>query len=267
MKASGMAYAGRWLFSCCLVFGFECVAQQPEKGSGREAPYSLLLTVKFHSTGHSPFSGTYINHHPNGELGLLFKYKQVGAFFTKNADFADARSGINYTTVGIFKSFELGESVRLTPYVGYVLKQSHSFMDHNSDAWTCVVLKVVVTRWLSLENTTLFGNLIRHQSNASLANRVNAVMSVGKFKVDAYAWYTYSLQSKYPFMSASTAITSPDWIITKSISARVQVAVMQQISSRRPDGCMHRGGLVSLIIPIDLSASNGASLSESSKNK
>jgi hypothetical protein len=264
VKASGRAF-GRWLFSCCLAFGFDGVAQQSVNGIVKEKPYSLLLTLKLHSTGHSPFSGTYINHHPNGELGLLFKYKHVGAFLNKNADFSDGRSGINYTTVGIFKSFVLGKSVKITPYLGYVLKQSYSFIDDNSDAWTCFVLRANITHWLAFENTALFGNLIRHHANASFANRMNAVMSIGKFKVDVYAWYTHSLKSKYPFMSASAAITSPDWIITKSISARVQVAVMQQISSRRPDGCMHGGGLVSLIVPVDLSMNNSASLSEKMK--
>jgi hypothetical protein len=49
------------------------------------------------------------------------------------------------------------------------------------------------------------------------------------------------------------AITSPDWMITNSISARVQVAMLQYVTNERPEGAMNRGGLISLIFPIDLS--------------
>ena len=217
-----------------------------------EQPYSLLLTGKFHSAGHSPFSGTYFNQNPNAEIGLSFKNAAMGAFINKNVDIADIHSSINYTSIGIFKSFPLGESVKLTPYLGYFFKQAHSLMDDNSDAWTCVVARFTINRWLVLENTTLVGNLIRHYSNASLANRINVQTLIGKFKLDTYVWYTHSLKSERHFVSGSLAITSPDWVITQSISARVQVAVMQQISNERPDGCMYRGALISLIVPVNL---------------
>ncbi len=229
-----MICAGRLLLSCCLALGFKCVAQQHMSKADNEQPYSLLLTAKVHSTGHSPFSGSYFNHHSNGEIGLLFKTRQIGALISKNVDFADVHSSINYTTVGFFKSFQLNESVKLTPYIGYFLRQSHSFMDDNSDAWTCLVARVNVNRWLAIENSTLVGNLIRHYSKASLANRINATISIWKFKLDAYTWYTHAFNSASHFVSASLAITSPDWRITETVSARLQVAVMQQISNEIP---------------------------------
>jgi hypothetical protein len=247
---------GRLLFSCCLALGFESVAQQPVSKAVQERPYSLLLTAKFHSTGHSPFSGSYFNRHSNGEIGLLLKAKSFSAFVNKNVDFVDVHSTINYTTTGIYKTFQLNESVKITPYFGYYFKQTHSFMDDNSDAWTCVVVRITINGWLAVENSTLVGNLIRHCSKASLANRVNATISIGKFKLDGYAWYTHSFNSTSHFVSASLAITSPDWVITNSVSARVQVAVLQQIANEKPYGSMYRGGLISLIIPVDLSANN-----------
>jgi hypothetical protein len=252
-----MISAGRLLFSCCLALGFKCIAQQPMSKADKEQPYSLLLTAKFHSTGHSPFSGSYFNHHPNGEIGLSVKTKPISAFLNKNVDFADVHSSINYTTIGILKSFQLNKSVTLTPYIGYFFRQSHSFMDDNSDAWTCLVARVKVNRWLAIENSTLVGNLIRHYSKASVANRVNATILIWKFKLDAYTWYTHAFNSASHFVSASLAITSPDWVITQTISARLQIAVLQQISNERPEGCMYRGGLISLIVPIDLSTTSG----------
>lgn len=250
-----MIGAARLLFACCVAFGSKCIAQQPVSKADKEQPYSLLLTAKFHSTGHSPFSGSYFNHHSNGEIGLLFKTRQIGAFINKNVDFADLHSAINYTTVGFYRSIQLNEWVRVTPYIGYFFKQSHSFMDDNSDAWTCVVARITINKWLSVENSTLVGNLIRHYSKASLANRVNATISIWKFKLDAYTWYTHSFNSASHFISASLAITSPDWTITETVSARLQVAMLRQISNERPDDSMSQGGLISLIVPLALPVS------------
>lgn len=248
----------RLLFSCCLAAGFKGMAQQSMSKADKQQPYSFLVTAKLHSTGHSPYSGIYLNHHANAEVGLLYKYGQSGAFISKNVDFVDVHSGVNFTTIGIFKSFQLSESFKLTPYLGYFFKQSHSFMDENSDMWACIVARFTINRWLAYENTALLGNLIRHYSNASLANRMNVILLIGKFKLDAYAWYNHSFNSGPHFLSTSLALTSPDWVISKTISARVQVAMMQQISNEKPDGCMKRGGLISLIVPMNLSMNERA---------
>ncbi|HEX5168214.1 MAG TPA: hypothetical protein VFW11_03515 [Cyclobacteriaceae bacterium] len=227
------------------------MAQQPVSKADKQ-PYSLSLTPKLHSTGHSPYSGVYLNHDPNLEIGLSFKYKQMGGFITKNLDFVDVHSPVNYTSIGVYKSFQLSESFKIMPYVGYFFGQSHSFRDDNSDMWSGVVMQLKVNPWLTLDNTALFGNLIKHHTHASVANRVNATALVGKFKLDAYVWYAHSLRAPH-FVSASLAITSPDWVITPSISARVQVAMLQQIANKTPEGAIYRGALMSLIIPIDLS--------------
>jgi len=246
------------LFSCCLVAALKTMAQQSVSKADKQS-YSLSLTTKFHSTCHSPFSGIYLNHNFNTEINLSYKYKQIGAFITKNVDIADVHSPINYTTLGIYKTFHLSESVKVMPYVGYFLRQSYSFMDDHSDLWACLVVRFTLNRWLTIENTALIGNLVRHHSKASLANRLNATMLVGKFKVDAYAWYSHSFNSALHFVSTSLAITSPDWVITPSVSARLQVAMLQQVANEKPEGAMHRGVLISLIVPIDLSPNKKSS--------
>lgn len=243
------------LFSCCLAIGFKSMAQQPMSKADKR-PYSFLLTTKLHSTGHSIYSGACFNHDPNAEISLSYKYKQIGGFITKNIDVTDMHSFINSTSVGVFRSIRVSESLRLIPYVGYFFRQSYSFMDDKSDMWACVVLRSAVNRGLSIENTILLGNLIRHHSNTSLANRLNAAVLIVKFKLDAYVWYTHSFNNGPHFVSASLAVTSPDWVITRWISAKVQIAILQQISDEKPEDAMHRGGLISIIVPMDLSMNN-----------
>lgn len=245
MSVSGL------LFSCCLAIGFNTLAQQPVSKVDQR-PYSLSLTTKLHSTGHLPYSGVYLNHHLNTEINLSWKYKQFGGFISKNFDYADAHSSVNFSTVGIYRSFQMSKSVKLTPYLGCFLKQVNSLMDNGSDMWAAAVVKATINKWLFIENTSLVGNLVVNPTAASLANRLNVVASIRKFKLDAFAWYSHSFKNAPHFVSASLAITSPDWVITPSVSARVQVAMIQQIANEKPEGAMYRGGLISLIIPIDL---------------
>lgn len=236
---------------CQWIF-FNIGAQQPES-KAEVQPYSILLTVKVHSTGHSLYGGQYLNHHPNTEVGVSYRNQTMGGFITKNTDLADLHSSINYTTMGVFKSFRLGRSLTIMPYVGWFLRQSYSFADNPSDGWTCLVVRYKVSNFLTVENTALVGNLIRHHSNASLSNRMNATMSIGKMKVDVYGWYCRSINSSSDFISTSIAVTSPDWVITPSVSAKLQVAMLQYVSAEKPKTALRRGGLVSLIVPINLS--------------
>jgi hypothetical protein len=53
-------------------------------------------------------------------------------------------------------------------------------------------------------------------------------------------------------VSASLAVTSPDWIITDTLRARVQLAALQHISKHKPENAMERGILISLIVPLEL---------------
>jgi hypothetical protein len=239
-------------FLLCHLFVFRSGAQQPASKAGQQ-PYSFSLTAKLHSTGHSIYSGQYLNHHPNAEINLSYKYKRFGAFITKSTDVADLQSSINFTTIGLSQSFKVGRSLTVMPYVGLFLRQSHGFADDASDAWSCVVVKYRLTSFFILENTILVSNLIRHRSKVSLANRFNVTVAIGKIKFDAYAWYCHAKRSKSHFISTSVAITSPDWIISPSISARLQVAVLHQMASEKPEGSMRRGALVSLIVPVNLS--------------
>ena len=236
----------------CGLISFNIAAQQPESKAAVQ-PYSFSLTVKLHSTGHSMYGGQYLNHHFNSEISVSCRYRTLGGFVTKNTDIVDLHSSINYTTMGIFKSFHLGNSLTVMPYVGGFFRQSHSFADNASDGWACVVLRYQLTNFLTIENTSLVSNLIRHHTKASLVNRLNATIFIGKIKIDAYGWYCRSINSQSHFVSTSVAVTSPDWLISPSLSARLQVAILQYITAEKPEAALRRGGLISLIVPFSLS--------------
>jgi len=233
-----------------LALSASGIAQQSVDRAAKQ-PYSLSVTPKLHSAGHSPYSGTYFNHDLNLEVNITYKYRHVSAFITKYIDFVDTHSSVNFTTAGIFRSIQVNERLKVTPYVGYFFGQARSWMDKSSDMWTGLAIKWDLSEWLWVENTTLVGNLLHHNATTSLANRLNAGIMIGQFKLDAYTWYSHSMHTPFHFVSAGLGITSPEWILSSSVSMKVQITVLQQIADEKPNGTITRGGFISLIVPVE----------------
>jgi hypothetical protein len=236
------------LFSLWYVEG---VAQESESKADN-GPYSLVITPRLNSAGYFPYSGTCFNYHPNVELNVTAKYKEVGAFVSKYFDFVDLRSPFNYTTVGIFGSVRINSWLKVTPYAGYFFAQKYSFMDEGSDLWAGLMIKLAITEYFWVENTSLISNLIHHPAGAGLVNRLNAVLMIGKFRLDGYTFYTHSMNTSLHGVSASFAVTSPEWTLSQKVSLKAQASFLQQITDERPAGAFQRGFIMSLIVPIDI---------------
>jgi hypothetical protein len=194
----------------------------------------------------------YVNRHFNGELNLQYERGKFGAFLSKAFDFTDRRSGINFATVGVYYSLPISRSFKFRPYVGYFLQQRRSLADGGSDMWAAAEFQWDVADRIMLKNTMLFGNLARPDGTVTLSNRINARAALGKFKLDLYVWYTKMFVPSPHFVSASLAVTSPDWSVTNALSVRVQLSALQQISRHRPENTMARGILLSVIVPLEL---------------
>lgn len=239
------------MFSLWFFAGSDTRAQQPESKAVSQ-PYSFEVTPKLHSAGHSLYSGVYLNHHLNLEVNATFKYKQMGVFVTKFADLADFHSPINFTTVGIYRSIDFNKFIKFTPYAGYFVMQKNSLMDKSSDLWVGFVVKASISETIWIENTLLIANLLHHAGNpTAFANRFNGAILIGKFRLDSYLWYTHSLNTELHFVGASLALTSPEWTISPSVSAKLQVSMLQKISDEKPEGALDRGVIISLIVPIN----------------
>ena len=244
------------MFSLWFIVCVKGTAQQSESKTEKQS-YSLEITPKLHSAGYFQYSGALFNYHPNIELNVTVNYKQLGAFITKYYDFVDSHSSLNYTTVGLYGSVHIGPQIKVTPYAGYFFAQKHSVMDKGSDLWAGLVIRLTISENIWIENTTLVSNLLHHTATTSLANRVNAALMVGKFRLDSYAWYAHSMHTALHGVSTGLALTSPEWTLSQVVSIKAQVTFLQQITQERPAGAYERGVLVSLIVPIECSITRG----------
>ena len=240
------------MFSLWFITSVEGTAQPSESKAGKQ-PYSLEITPKLHSAGYFQYSGALFNYHPNIELNVTVNYKRLGAFITKYHDFVDSHSPVNYTTVGLYGSVQIGQRVKVTPYAGYFFSQKHSFMDKGSDMWAGLVIRLTISKSIWIENTSLVSNLLHHMAAMALANRLNAALMIGKFRLDTYAWYSHSMHSPLNGISTGFAITSPEWALSHTVSMKVQVSFLQQVTHEWPAGAYERGLLASLIVPIKCS--------------
>ncbi|HEX6890717.1 MAG TPA: hypothetical protein VF141_08490 [Chryseolinea sp.] len=239
------------LFSLWFIPGIKGVAQ--ESGSkANNGSYSLIITPKLHSAGYFPYSGALFNYHPNIELNVTASYKDVGAFVTKYFDFVDLRSPVNYTTIGLFGSVQINSRLKVTPYAGYFFAQKHSFMDKASDLWAGLVIRLAISEYFWIENTSLINNLLHHTATTGLVNRLNAALMIGKFRLDSYTFYTHSMHTSLHGISASFAVTTPEWRLSQTVSVKAQASFLQQITDEWPASAYERGFILSFIAPIDI---------------
>jgi hypothetical protein len=240
------------LFSLWFIAGVKGTAQEAESKTGKQS-YSLEITPKLNSAGYFQYSGALFNYHPNIELNVTVNYRRLGAFITKYHDFVDSHSPVNYTTVGLYGSVQINQRVKVTPYTGYFFAQKHSFMDKASDLWAGLVIRLTISKSIWIENTTLVSNLLHHKSAMALANRLNATLMIRKFRLDTYAYYTHSMHTPLHGVSTSFAVTSPEWALSHTVSMKVQVSFLQQVTHEWPADAYERGLLASLIVPIKCS--------------
>ena len=95
-------------------------------------------------------------------------------------------------------------------------------------------------------------NLLHHQATTGLVNRFNAAVMIGKFRLDSYTFYTHAMNTSLHGVSASFAVTSPEWTLSQTVSLKAQASFLQQITDEWPVGAYERGVFLSLIVPIDI---------------
>lgn len=141
----------------------------------------FIVTPRFNSAGHFPFSGAIVNRNVNFDLNAFFEYKHYGFFIFKSWDLENKHSIVNYLQPGIFRKFSLSEKLYVRVFFGYVFSQTSGFRDSDSDYYTAAVAYWTISEYLKLENTALFLDMTK---SAKLANRLLLTCQVRSFKID-----------------------------------------------------------------------------------
>lgn len=222
---------------------------QPES-TPKAAKPTFLISPRFNSAGHFPFSGALINNHPNFDINVFYEKKGNGFFVFKSQDLKDSHSIVNYLQPGISKKFKLRTNLRLGIFFGYVFSQTEGFKDKDSDYFTAAVIYWTITDRLKLENTALFFDL---SQSVKLANRTLLSYTLKEFKFDIYVWERIVFEADAYATSASFAINFPKIRLSDALHIQNTISYQGYLTPAKPEWALRRGLLISVAFPISIS--------------
>jgi len=219
-----------------------------QRGDSIVGPH-FVITPRFHSAGHFPYTGALINKHVTADLNVFFEYQGYGFFVFKSLDIEDTHSIVNYLQPGIFRKVEFGPQFHVRLFFGYLFAQASGFRDGDSDYYTAAVGYWTITEKLKLENTALFFDLTE---SGKLANRLLVTWLLKNFRIDVYVWHRWVFASGVHATSSSIALNFPRIRLSDHVYIQNTFSYQRYITESKPDFAMRDGFLFSIAFPMTI---------------
>lgn len=235
-------------FLVFLVLGLcvnPAIAQQ--NNSDTIPDVTFVITPRLNSTGHFPFTGSYINKNVNADINIFYERKTLGFFLFKSQDLEDRHSIVNYLQPGLFKKVELSASFKLRFFVGYLFAQTQGFRDPDSDYYAAVVAYWSLGSNFRLEHTALFFDLTQ---NKKLANRFVFSYLTNGFKFDAFVWNRWIFEEATSSTSVSLSVNLPPIKLSDRVAIQSTVSYQSYLTREKPEYAMRSGVLFSVGVPV-----------------
>jgi hypothetical protein len=238
------------LFPAVLILTLSIVEGRAQDSTSNRKRSVLVLTPRINSTGHFPYTGSILNRHLNVDLNIYFEKNNYGFFIFKSLDLEDSRSFINYLQPGIFRKFNIGKTLQVSPFVGYVFSQTNGFKDPDSDYWTALIVAGSPSGNVRIENTALILNLTETESKRTLANRFLTTISVRNFRLDFYVWERIVFETGFFCTSASLAVNMPKVSVSRNVAILSTFSYQGYLTRNKPDYAERNGFLFSIAVPV-----------------
>ncbi len=249
-----MTYPGNFIrvvvicFVVVLTFQNTLTLAQGKANDTVEKPV-LLVTPRFNSSGHFPFTGSLLNTNVNFDVNIFYEHKRNGFFLFKSFDLVDAHSGVNYFQPGIFHKFEFCPKFQMRAFFGYLFSQTAGFRDKDSDYYTAATAYWTIHPALKVENTALFFDLTQ---SGKLANRLLISYFWKGFKFDLYVWHRWELLNEFHATSACLAVNIPKIKLSDKLFIQNTISYQGYLSEAKPDWARQKGLLVSVAFPLNV---------------
>ncbi len=226
-----------------------CVLPFSAAGSDQDSipKVSFVITPRLNSTGHFPFTGSYINKNLNADINIFYERNTVGFFLFKSHDLEERHSIINYLQPGVFKKFEVNAQLKFRFFVGYLFAQASGFHDDDSDYYTAVVTYWSPGDKTHFEHTALLFDLTQSKK---LANRFMFSYFLGGFKLETFIWHRWVLDAGSPAISAALAVNLPRVKLSDKVFIQTTFSYQGYLTHAKPVYAMRNGTLFSLAIPV-----------------
>lgn len=190
------------------------------------------LIGRLHSKGIFMFGGRVGSDNPTFDINFTYERKTWGLMFFKGQDFYDHSTFYNFALAALFKNIKINNRLTITPYLGTFLEQANSIADKGSDAVVIVTTTYRINPKLTLEEMSLFGNLIIEPEESDWVNRVRLMYAAKHLDLIPSLWHNNKVLDHSSYWSAGLNVAYSRIVVAEhlNLSAGITGLVVLQTS-------------------------------------
>lgn len=171
-----------------------------------KTPSRWKVTARLHSRGLFSYGGRLVSANPVADLAISYAGKTWGFQFFKAADLSDRQTPINFAFGLVNRPFHVGSHLTITPSVGVMFEQYHSFADHGSDAVLLITTTYRFNKAWAIEHSSLAGNLVVTPDLRDWVNRLRLLYSHGHLDITLFGWHNNAAFDRSSYLTAGASI-------------------------------------------------------------
>jgi hypothetical protein len=164
------------------------------------------LTTRLQDKGIFNFSGRLASENAVFDVNFIYDRRTWGLFFFKGQDLIDRTTYYNFAVLTFNKQFRIGKRLTVMPAIGTLLEQGNGFADHGSDVVSMITTTVRVSKHVSIEQLSLFGNLVIEPEARDWVNRLRVLYSGKHLDIMGSLWHNNSVFDHSSYWSSGLSV-------------------------------------------------------------
>lgn len=209
---------------------------------------NMRLTSRLHNVGIFNFSGRMASSNPAFDMNFNYDRKTWSAFLFSAVDLADRRSDNNFTLALIYKRFQLGKKLSITPNIGLVVAGY-------GQAYEDRLIVITSYRWsqrLTVDHTGIVANIIEG-SDHDWVNRWRFMYAATKHvDVTFSLWHDNKIMDHADYLSTGLNVFYNRIKLSKNLVGSVGVSGLVMAQTSDETQCPKKNGLMlTLAVVVD----------------
>jgi hypothetical protein len=209
---------------------------------------NMRLTSRVHNVGLFNFSGRMASTNPALDANFNYDRKAWSAMVFTAVDLYDRRSDNNFTLALLYKRFQLGKRLSITPNVGFVIE---GFGDAIGDR-LIVITSYRLTQRLIVDNTSIIANIIEGRDH-DWVNRWRFMYAATKHvDVTFSLWHNNKIIDRADYLSTGLNVFYNRIRLSKNTLGSVGVSGLVMAETSDEIACPKKNGLMlTLAVTVD----------------
>ncbi len=184
---------------------------------------SLRIATRIHSMGLFSYGGRLVSGSPVLDINLNYVRKAWGFQLFKAIDLRDSSTPINFALAVVNKNFRLGKRITITPSVGFILEQFESIADHGSDAVVILTTAFKMSSHLTLEHSTMAGNLFLEPELRDWVNRIRLMYSINHLDLTLMGWHNNPVFDSSDYITVGASVFYSRLTVAQGVTLNVGI--------------------------------------------